>query len=153
MLLLSCVYADAENITSTVDGGTINTLPKVGQIVKEGEILVTFFQTAINAKIDVVKVEIKEAKELLANKILDKKRADKLIRNSLISKDEWEETTHDLVHAKLCVEIKEAELKKLEADKACYVIAAPFDCKVTKVYLIENSGTDVGLRILQVEKI
>jgi S-adenosylmethionine:tRNA-ribosyltransferase-isomerase (queuine synthetase) len=150
LLTATCIYA--ELVTSTLDGGVISTLPKVGQTVKKGDMLVTFDQTAINAEIDTSKIEINIAKELLKTKDLDKKRANKLVGKGM-SGDQWEECMYDAVNAKLVLEKKEADLSKLEFDKTLRFIPAPCDCKVTKVYIIENSGTYIGQRILQVERL
>ena len=149
-LTVTCVYA--EIVTSSIDGGVIKTLPKIGQIVKKGEMLVIFGHTSIDAEIDAAKVEVEEAEELLKNKNLDKERANKLLGKAMC-KNDWEEATYDVTYAKLELEKKKANLRKLESDKGLRFIPAPCDCKITKVYMIENSGTSVGDTILEVERL
>ena len=152
LLLLVAAGVRAETVTSTVDGGVINTLPKVGQIVKKGEMLVTFYHTSIDAQIDGSKVEVEEAKELLKNKNLDKERANKLVGRG-VSRCDWEDAMYDATYAKLELEKSEANLRKLESDKSLRFIAAPCDCKIIKVYMFENSGTAIGDKILEVERL
>ena len=152
ILALTTVYINAEKLTSTVDGGVIRTLPKVGQIVKKGEMLVTFYHKGIDVGIDVLKVEIEEAKELLKTKKLDEARAQKLIGRAMTEND-WEEASNDAIQAKLDVEVKKLKLRELEINRALRFIPAPYDCKIKKVYLIENSGTFIGQRILDVERL
>lgn len=48
LLVLTTVCINAETVTSTLKGGVISILPKVGQIVKKGETLVAFDQAIIN---------------------------------------------------------------------------------------------------------
>jgi len=152
LLLLAIVYASAEYVTSTVDGGIISKLSKVGQTIKKGEMLVIFYQTGINAEIDALQADIESVKELLKTKKLDVERANKLVHRG-VTQAELEDCIYDENEARCLLKKREAELRKLENDKTLRFIPAPCDCKIVEVYLIENVGTYVGQRILRIEKL
>lgn len=152
ILMLTVICAHAELVTSSVYTGTITELPKTGDTIKKGEVLVKFDDIPINAQIDVLKADIESIKLLISNKKSDCERATKLKEKS-ISGNDYEDTCYDYEIAKLQLKMKAAELIKLEDDKTCFMIKAPYDCKVMKVFLVENSGTDIGQNILEVQRL
>jgi hypothetical protein len=151
VLLLFSVSAMAEMVTSSIVGGSIKKLPGIGKVVKKGEVLVLFFEEPMDALIEAQKIKIEMCKQKLITKTYDKIRAEELLKKNSISKDEAEEIIYDYNYAKLDVDYCQVELKKLEIDKSSFTIVAPFDCKVKKVFITENSGTNVGTEILEIE--
>lgn len=152
ILMLTVICAHAELVTSSVYTGTITELPKTGDTIKKGEILVKFDDVPINAQIDGLKAEIETIKLLISNKKSDCARATKLKEKS-ISGNDYEDACYDYEIAKVQLKMKEADLTKLESDKTCFIIKAPYDCRITKVFLVENSGTDIGQDILEVQRL
>jgi len=145
--------AYAELVTSSVYTGTITELPNPGTLVKKGSILVKYDDTPINAQIDALKADIEATKLLITNKKDDCERATTLISKSAVSKNDYQDACYDYETAKVMLKMKEAELAKLESDKTCFTIVAPYDCKVSKVFIMQNSGTDIGQEILEVERV
>lgn len=152
ILLLSAFCIHAELVTSSVYTGTITELPKAGDIIKKGDTLVKFDETSVDAQINSLKADIESIKLLIGNKKSDCERATQLKEKS-ISKNDYEDACYDYEIAKLTLKMKEADLAKLESDKTCFLIKAPYDCKITKVFLVENSGTDIGQKILEVQRL
>lgn len=151
-VMLTVICAHAELVTSSVYTGTITELPKTGATIKQGEVLVKFDDVPINAQIDALKAEIETIKLLINNKKTDCERATKL-KDKSISVNDYEDACYDYEIAKVQLKMKKADLTKLESDKTCFIIKAPYDCKITKVFLVENSGTDIGQEILEVQRL
>ena len=45
------------------------------------------------------------------------------------------------------------QLRKLKSDKGDYIIYAPYDCKITKVIIVTNSGREIGDDMLEVHRL
>ena len=145
--------AYAELVTSSVYTGTITELPSPGDTIKKGSVLVKFDDTPINAQIESLKADIEATKLLITNKKDDCERATKLNEKSAVSKNDYNDACFDYETAKTMLKMKEADLAKLESDKTCFTIVAPYDCKVSKVFIMQNSGTDIGQKILEVQRL
>ncbi|HBM17007.1 MAG TPA: hypothetical protein DD381_11790 [Lentisphaeria bacterium] len=153
ILTMLTISSYAELVTSSVYTGTITELPNPGTVIKKGSILVKFDDTPINAQIEALKADIEATKLLIANKKDDCDRVTKLIDKSAVSKNDYQDACYDYETAKVTLKMKEAELAKLESDKTCFTIVAPYDCKICKVFIMQNSGTDIGQEILEVERL
>lgn len=145
----------AISVTSTLKGEKIVYLPKVGTIVKKGEPLVKFSESIIDARITAKKAQLASAKACLNERELPQlERVTKLLPSSSVSKDQWDCAKYEFMAAQYAIDERKAELDELQTYKQdFYKILAPYACKVSKVFLLENSGTDFGQQILEVEKV
>ena len=139
-------------VTALMDG-TIKYLPEEGQTIKQGELLIKLSDVCINLQIKAAEIEIKIQKEELKDLKTDIVRAKKLHEKSAVSLATLENTVfnyekckYELIKLNLDYKILERKLNKCE-------LKAPFDCIVTKVLIIPNSGVELGQEILEVEKV
>ncbi|HJO92657.1 MAG TPA: hypothetical protein QF753_04585 [Victivallales bacterium] len=149
---LVAINASAEIVTSTING-TIKYLPEVNSVVKKGQPLVKFSKSGIKIKIEVLKLKIKLAKEELKDKKSDIARSKKLYTKSAISLASHEDVIYEYHKCYIeCMKLK-LEMKDLERMLNKRTIIAPYECKVTKVLIVPNSGVELGQEILDVQKI
>ena len=151
VLFLSLI-ACAETVTSTIDGIVIY-LPIEGQILKKGDILVKYDEEGINFDIKEKELEVKYAEKRVEDVKTDIARYKKLIKSNVVSIADYEDVQvlyHDAV---INLERVNLQLDKLNSDMGDYTIHAPYGCKVTKVVIVTNSGSEIGDGVLEVERL
>jgi len=149
---LITLSVNADVVTSTIDG-TIKYLPPVNHVVKKGQPLVKFSESSIKIEIEILKLKIKIAKEKLKDKKSDIARSKKLHNKSAISLASHEDVIYE--YQKCYIECMKLKLKMKDMERLLKkrTIIAPYECKVTKVLIMPNSGVELGQEVLEVEKI
>ena len=150
-LMLLCVSASAEMVTSSVYCGIISYLAPKSSVVKKGEPLVEFSMTGYNARLAQLKVDLANAEDTLKFMKLKEVRKGKITK--VMSKAEQEDIDRALSDAQGNVDAVKAKLTVLEADRSHYQILAPYDCKVVKQLRIVQGGVDIGSKILEIEPV
>ena len=151
VLFLSLITC-AETVTSTIDG-IITYLPVKGQVFKKGEILVKYDEEGINFDIEEKELEVKYAEKRVEDVKTDIARCKKLVKSNAVSIADYEDVQvlyHDAV---INLERVKLQLRRLNSDKGDYTIHAPYGCKVAKVVVVTNSGSEIGDGILEVERL
>jgi len=139
----------ASYVSSTVNG-TITYIPSEGSIVKTGDPLVKFDDTAIDDQIEQAKLQIEYAKENLAIKEINCLRTKKL-KNHISSYD-CEIAKIAYIEAKNELEQSKIALNLLLIDKDTCLIKAPYTCEVVEQIRAQNSGAKIGDEILIIKK-
>ncbi|MCP4176336.1 MAG: hypothetical protein GY756_01050 [bacterium] len=149
---LTVINISADVVTSTING-TIKYLPTVNHVVKKGQPLVKLSESSIKIKIEILKLKIKLAKEELKDKKSDIARSKKLHNKSAVSLAMHEDVTYAYHKCYFeCMKLK-LQMKDLERLLKKRTIIAPYECKVTKVLIVPNSGVELGQEVLEVERI
>jgi len=150
-LFLSLVV-NAEIVTSTIDG-IITCLPVEGQVIKKGNILVKYDEEGIDFDIEEKALEAKYAEKQVEDVKTDIVRCRKLVKSNAVSIADFEDVQVLYHNAVINLERIKLQLKKLNSDKGDYTIHAPYGCKVTKVIIVTNSGSELGDGILKVQRL
>jgi multidrug resistance efflux pump len=150
--LCLATFCYAASVTSLMNG-TIKYLPEEGQIVKKGEVLIELSESCLKLQMEAAKVDINIKKEELKDLQTDIVRAKKLHEKFAVSLAALENTVYNHEKCKLELEKLKVDYKDLERKHKKCKLKAPFDCKVTKVLIIPNSGVELGQEILEVEKV
>ena len=139
-------------VTSLMEG-TIKYLPEEGQIVKKGEILIRLSDACLNLHMESARVGIKIKIEELKDLRTDIERARVLHEKSAVSLAALENIVYNFERCKLELAKQKVDYKVLEKKYKKCELKAPFDCKVTEILIIPNSGVDLGQEVLKVEKL
>lgn len=141
---------DAQTLTSSMKGGVISYLPKEGEFVKKGEVLVKAYNPITIDKIDALKADIEEAEHTLQDKESKYNRYSKLKDKKSTSLNDFETAELAYYEAKSNLSQAKLNLAYYEDYNSVGSIVAPFDCKVTKVLLIVGGGTKDGTPIMEI---
>ena len=144
------IFAEVD-VTSTIDGGIVRYIAPIGSIIKKGDLLVKFDTDIIKNGIEINKVALAKAYRDFNDQTLDYNRSSKLLPSHSISVQQAENDYFRYKESELEYEHLKLELNKRNILLTHYTIKAPRDCKVIKLYISENSGTEVGDKILQIE--
>ncbi len=151
ILFLSLV-ACAETVTSTIDG-IVTYLPIKGQIIKKGSILAKYDEEGMDFDIEEKVLEIKCCEKQVEDVKTDIVRYKKLEKSKVVSTAILEDVQvlyHDAIIKLARLKL---QLRKLKSDKGDYIIYAPYDCKITKVIIVTNSGREIGDDMLEVHRL
>lgn len=153
ILLVSSTFIGANIVTSTLQGSRLIFIAQEGSTVKKGEPLVKYGTSSTMDKIAGAKANLQSAEADLKDKTGDLKRYKILKEGSSATAEKVEKTEIAYYKAIFSAEKCKSTIKALEAKLSMAVIPAPFDCKITKVIISENSGTDYGQEIMEIEPI
>ncbi|HJO92702.1 MAG TPA: hypothetical protein QF753_04820 [Victivallales bacterium] len=148
--IMPSILSASVEVTSSATG-IVSYIAPVGKEVKEGDVLVKFLSSISVNNIKIKKIELASAIKDLQENELDYKRTSKLIKTNSISVSEAENSHFDYKKSQLHVEHLKLEIKNLEIAHDDYTIKAPENCKVVNVYISENSGADIGDKIMSIE--
>lgn len=136
---------------SSIDEQMISYLPEQGHMVKKGEKLIGFEPSPINLQIEQAKLNLLFAETNLKNKEKDYKRCTYLTDKKSVAQEICDIYLLDFDSAKAQVDKCKAKVKYYESEKDKFFINAPYDCKVTRVFLIVNGGVKYGTPLLKIE--
>ena len=132
----------------------ITYLPKEGQIVKKGDLLVKFDSGNLEMEIKLLENSLKEANQCLKDSTTDIERSKTLVKEKTISPKLFEDVQFLFKKCSIDVDILKLELKETkDIINEDFVVYAPYDLKTTKLILSVGSGTNDGSAILLVQKI
>lgn len=152
MLFSGFIFAGLP-VTATLQGSRLSYIADEGSTVKKGAPLVLYGTSSTMNKIASAKAELQSAEADLKDKTGDLQRYTNLRGNNAASAEKLEEVKLQYNYAASSVALYKATIKSLEAKINMSVIPAPFDCKVTNVFLLVNSGTDYGQEIMEIEPV
>jgi biotin carboxyl carrier protein len=152
-LMSASTLFGAQYVTSTLQGARLNFVAEEGSTVKKGEPLVKFGTASTMDKIASAKATLQSAEGDLKDKTEDRKRYSTLKETNAASQEKLDDTDLECDLARFNVMKCTTDVKSLEAKLDMAVIAAPYDCKVTKVLIAANSGTDYGQKIIEIEPV
>ena len=98
-------------------------------------------------------MDIELAKHDLVDKKSDLSRVNKLHKSKVISTANYEDMVVSYYKAHIKFEKLKIHLKKLEIEQRFLTISAPYDCVITEVFLMPNSGVNKGRNILSAKEI
>ena len=145
-------FADSAMLTANMSG-TIKYLPDVGQIVKQGEPLIKFSTGYIDLEIEKGMIALKIKEEDLKDLKTDIARSRLLHGKSIVSLATLENNVLLYEKCLLSLETLKIEGRDLMRKYNKCILSAPFDCKIIKVFVIPNSGVELGQEILEVERV
>jgi multidrug resistance efflux pump len=146
---ISCYTA----ILSSVSSGIINYVPAKGEVVKKGKTILKLTNPILVYEIAESKLDLELAKHNLADKKSDLSRINKLHKSKVISTAKHEDMVVSYYRAHVKFEKLKIHLKKLETEQRFLTISAPYDCVITEVFLMPNSGVSKGRNILSAKEI
>lgn len=153
VFLASSFAFGAQTVTSTLQGSRLDFIAKEGSVVKKGNPLVKFGTSSTMDKIASAKAILQGAEVDLKNKTEDLKRYSTLKETNAASQEKLDKADLEWDFARFNVMKYDTDVKSLEAKLTMAVIAASYDCKVTKVLIATNSGTDYGQKIMEIEPV
>ncbi len=153
VVLMSLSFAVYGEIVSSSIEGIVTYLPEKGKLIKKGEVLAKFDDEGIGYDIREKELEVKYAEKELEDAATDIERYRKLIKANAVSTADLEDVQVAYHNAVINLEKLKIELDKLKSDKSDYVIFAPYDCRVSKIIIVTNSGREIGDEILEVERL
>lgn len=153
LMLTSGALVASQTVTSTLQGARLDFIAEKDSVVKKGETLVKFGTSSTMAKLASAKANLQAAEADLKDKTGDLQRYSTLKESNSASAEKLEETTLEYNYAVLSVAQCKSTIKSLEANLNMSIIPAPYDCKITKVFLLQNSGADFGQSIMEIEPI
>lgn len=153
LILFSGVIIASHTVTSTLQGSRLSFIAEEGSFVKKGEPLVKYSTSSTMDKIARAQAGLQGAEADLKNKTGDKQRYSTLKESNSASAEKLEDVEIEYDYAVSSVAKYNSTIKSLEAKLDMAIIPAPFDCKVIKVQLSENSGTDYGQKIMDIEDV
>jgi RND family efflux transporter MFP subunit len=99
---------------------------EIGQQVAEGDILATIDTPEIDRALEAAKANVEQARARAANAVSLSSRASRLLKSSVVSKEETEQRETDAVGAAAAVRVAEAELARLAEQQRFSTVRAPF---------------------------
>ncbi len=162
---LSTVMSDESANISTKVAGRILQIPKSGDRVKKGEVIVKIDDNELRDKLNAlklskesIKININAKKILLKNAILTHKRTKKLldVQGASIEQYQNEEDKIELLKAgisslKSSLKVTDAKIKELENLITYTTIKAPFDGVVSQVYATIGDMAMPGKPIIKLQ--
>lgn len=152
MLFSGAIFA-SQTVTATLQGSRLSFIAEEGSFVKKGEPLVKYSTSSIMDKIAGAKAELQGAEADLKDKTTNLQRYSALKVGNSASAEKLEDVKIEYEYAISSVAKYKSTIKSLEAKLDMAIIPAPFDCNVAKVLLSENSGTEYGQKIMEIEEV
>ncbi|MCP4177965.1 MAG: hypothetical protein GY756_09380 [bacterium] len=150
--LFFTVFSSAAILSST-SGGIIEYLPTKGQVIKKGDLLLKLREPLVQYDIAKTKLDIELAQHDLIDKKSDLDRFNKLRNSKIVSAAKYEDMVVYYYIANIKLEKLKIELKELNTKLNNLTIVAPYECVVTNVFLMPNSGVGRGTSILTAKRI
>lgn len=153
LFFVSSLGFGAQTLTAPLQGPRLILVKEEGILVKKGEALIKYRPLSIEALIESAQANLKEAEEYLKDKEADYSRYKHLQDNNSVSVEVLENIGLVRDEAMSNVADCKAKLKGYQNLMVLTTIPAPYDCKVSKVLLAANSGTEYGTPIMQISPI
>lgn len=149
-LLVTIALAGSNVVTATLQGPRLIFIAEEGTVVTKGEPVAMYKTTSIAAQIASAQSSLNIAEDNLRDKEGDLKRYKQLKVNNSVSEEKLEDIDLTYDEAEAEVKVCKSELKKYQNLLAISTINAPYDCKISKVLISPNSGTEFGAQIMEI---
>ena len=152
LIIFSALPAFALKVTSSLKGETISYLPKVGQVVKKGEPLVKFSTKDELLVLKALEFALKDVNEIFKDSKTDIERVKALVKTKTISVANYEDICYLYTKADIKVKLLKLDIKEQKLLIKDFTVPAPYDCKIKKLFLCVDAGTDFNTPIMDIEK-
>ena len=122
-------------------------------VVKKDSSIVKYIALPADIEVERAQLALDYAKEELKDKEGKYKRCLYLTEKNSNTKESCENSKLDYEVALGAVADYQSKLDLANERKAKTIIKAPYDCRVSKVLLVQGSGTNYGTPILEIEKL
>lgn len=135
LLGLAMGAAQAATIGALVDGQVTQLLVKEGELVKKGQLLLEIDSQVLSAQMLELKTKIKQTELELKDAKVNLEAEKALYDQSATAKRRYDAFVLASEYAQAKVNVLKAELAQVQARLAYHMIKAPFDAKVSKVWV------------------